>query len=102
MDRFATDSKEGVILSCRVVPSSSRNSFSEIAGDAVKVKITAPPVEGMANRGLIAFLSKSLKIPKRSIRIVRGETAKRKVLLLEGKNAAEVAEKIVKMIKGSR
>lgn len=99
MDLFATDSKDGVVLNCRVLPSSSRNSFAEIAGDAVKVKITAPPVDGKANLGLISFLSKSLKIPKGNIKLVRGETAKRKVLLLEGKNAAEVAERILKMIK---
>jgi hypothetical protein len=101
MDRFATDSKEGAILNCRVVPASSRNSFSDIAGGAVKVKITAAPVDGMANRSLIAFLSKSLKMPKGDIKIIRGETAKRKVLLLEGRTAAEVAEKIMKMIKES-
>jgi len=101
MDRFATDSKDGAILNCRVVPASSRNSFAEISGETVRVKITAAPVDGMANKGLIAFLSKSLKIPKSDIKIVRGETAKRKVLLLVGKKAAEVAEKIVNMIKES-
>jgi hypothetical protein len=101
MVRFAADSKGGVILNCRVLPSSSRNSFAEVAGGELKIKITAPPVDGMANKGLIVFLSKSLKIPKGDIKIIRGETGKRKVLLLEGKKASEVTEIIMKMVKES-
>ena len=49
----------------------------------IKVKLTAQPIEGKANKALVEFLSKQLKIPKTSIEILRGETSKDKTLLLK-------------------
>jgi len=63
-------------------PNSSRNAFAGIYDDTLKILIKAPAVEGAANRELIKFLSKSFKIPKSEIRLISGETGKRKRIRL--------------------
>lgn len=74
--------EEGLIVSLRISPNASKNEIIK-ADDGVKVKITAPPVDGKANKCLVEFLSKMFKIPKSSIEILRGETSKEKTLLLK-------------------
>lgn len=72
--------KDGLLLNLKIIPNSSRNDIV-VLNDVVKVKITAQPVEGKANKALIEFLSKELRIPKTSIEIVRGISGKEKTLL---------------------
>lgn len=72
--------KDGLLLNLKIIPNSSRNDIV-VLDDVVKVKITAQPVEGKANKALIEFLSKELRIPKTSIEIVRGISGKEKTLL---------------------
>lgn len=72
---------EGVLVNIKIVPNSSKNDIV-LEDEFVKVKITAQPVEGKANKALIEFLSKKFKIPKTSIEIVKGETNKEKTLFL--------------------
>lgn len=49
-------------------------------GDALKLRIASPPVEGRANAALIAFLAHALAVPKQSLAVVRGETSRRKTV----------------------
>lgn len=72
----------------RVSPRSSREAVQGIHGDAVKISLTTPPVEGKANRALIAFLSKRLGVAKRAVRIVRGDTGRNKTVEVDGVSAA--------------
>lgn len=74
--------EEGLIVSLRISPNASKNEIIK-TDDGVKIKITAPPVDGKANKCLVEFLSKMFKIPKSSIEILRGETSKEKTLLLK-------------------
>lgn len=74
--------EKGLIVSLRISPNASKNEIIK-TDDGVKIKITAPPVDGKANKCLIEFLSKLFKIPKSSIEILRGETSKEKTLLLK-------------------
>ncbi len=67
-----------IVFSVRVVPGSSKNLLDRIVGEELKIKIKAPPVEGAANKELIKFLGKRFKIPKSDIRILSGETGRRK------------------------
>ena len=67
-------------LEVRVQPRSSRTAIVGVEGEAVKIKLTAPPADGEANKQLIALLSKELKVPKGRIRIIRGETSRNKVI----------------------
>ena len=83
--------KEGLLLSLKISPNSSKNEFI-INGDSIKLKITAPPVDGKANKFLTEFLSKNFKIPKSSIEIVKGETSKEKTILLKTSDISKIDE----------
>jgi uncharacterized protein (TIGR00251 family) len=73
--------KDGyAIVRIKAVPNSSKNQIAGVYGDALKVKIKAPAVEGAANKELVKFLSKLLKVPKSEITFVGGETSKQKRL----------------------
>ncbi len=74
----------------KVQPRSSRNQIvGEQAGD-IKIKIMAPPVEGAANQALQRFLAETLKLPKRDVRIVQGESSRHKVIEIRGIEADEL------------
>ncbi len=73
--------KNRVILNIKAQPNSSKNKIAGIYGDAIKINIKAPAVEGAANKELIKFISKTFKIPKSEIEI-KGETSKNKKLIL--------------------
>ena len=75
-------SKDGIFVNIIIVPNSSINDIV-LEDEFVKVKITAQPIEGKANKALIEFLSKKFKIPKTSIEIVKGETNKEKTLFFK-------------------
>jgi len=71
--------EEGILANIKIVPNSSKNEIV-LEEEFVKVKITAQPIEGKANKALIEFLAKKFKIPKTSIEIVKGETTKEKTI----------------------
>ncbi len=77
--------EEGVIIVLKIIPNSSINGFvsSDDKTQPVKLKVTAPPVENKANKAVIEYLAKYFKIPKSSIIILKGETAKEKTILLK-------------------
>jgi uncharacterized protein (TIGR00251 family) len=76
--------EDGVFLSVRVVPRASKNSIQGLYGDALKVRITAPPVEGKANAALVSYLSKELNLPRAQVHIKSGETGRNKTVHLLG------------------
>ncbi len=71
---------KGLTVNLRISPNSSKNEIVKTEEGIVKVKITAQPIDGKANKALVEFLSKTFKIPKTSIVIVRGETSKDKTI----------------------
>ena len=73
---------EGLLINLKIVPNSSRNDIV-LEDEFIKVKITAQPIEGKANKSLIEFLSNKFKIPKTSIEIVKGETSKEKTVFIK-------------------
>jgi uncharacterized protein (TIGR00251 family) len=79
-------SKKELTLKIKVEPRSSKSAILGPYGDALKVKLTSPPVEGKANKELIDLLSKELKIPKKDIEIVTGQSSKNKVVKIIGIN----------------
>ena len=80
----------GILVNIKMVPNSSKNDIV-LEDEFVKVKVTAQPIEGKANKALIEFLSKKFKIPKTSIEIVKGETTKEKTLLFKIEDEAKKA-----------
>ena len=83
------ETDNGILLTVRIVPNSSKDEIVK-TGNEIKIKITEQPVEGKANKALIEFLSKKLKIPKSTIEIVRGRTSKEKTLLLKTDNVKKI------------
>ncbi|MGH9811589.1 MAG: DUF167 domain-containing protein [Candidatus Acidiferrales bacterium] len=71
-----------------------RNEVAGIHDGALRVRVTAPPVEGRANEAVVELLSVHLRLPKSSIRIVAGERAPLKTVEVAGLNAAAVAERL--------
>ncbi|MFP8966714.1 DUF167 family protein [Pokkaliibacter sp. CJK22405] len=70
--------KDDLVLTCHLQPKASKDEFAGLHGDALKVRITAPPVEGKANQHLVAFLASAFGVPKRSVSIVSGELNRHK------------------------
>ena len=80
---------DGIIVNIRILPNEKKNEIIKDSG-AIKIKITAQPVGGKANKALIEFLSKQFKISKTSIKILRGETSKEKTILFETNNTEKI------------
>jgi len=79
---WISSADKGVCIQVLVVPRASRTQILGIHDDRVKIKLMAPPVDGKANKALIAFLAKRLNLTKDRITIVTGEGARRKTVLL--------------------
>ena len=91
---YMTETPEGVVLSVRAQPRSSKAGIDGLLGDAVKVRVRCAPVDGKANKELVETLADEFGIAKSSIVFKGGETSKNKRLLLRGVTAAAVVQKI--------
>jgi uncharacterized protein len=91
-DLFLKEGPEGITFQVRVLPRSSRNQVAGVSGGVLKIKLTAPPVEGAANEMLIEFLSEKLKISKSKISIVRGQSSKSKTVMASGIDAGQLGK----------
>jgi uncharacterized protein (TIGR00251 family) len=80
----------GVAFEVRVQPRASRTEVAGTHGEAVKIRLAAPPVEGAANAALAAFLAKQLGVSKSAVRIVKGERGRNKVVEVDGVTRADV------------
>ena len=81
-------------VAIKVIPNAPRSEIVGRLGDALKVKIHAPPVEGRANDALCEFFADALGLPRRAITLVRGETSRQKVIAIEGLTRAEFDAKL--------
>ncbi len=89
------ETDKGTVLEIRVLPRSSRCEIAGIQDGALKLKITAPPVEGKANEECIRFISDLLRIRKSAVTIIAGEKSKNKTILVSGMTAKEI-EKVLR------
>jgi uncharacterized protein (TIGR00251 family) len=80
----------GARFSVRAQPRASRTELAGTYGDAVRVRLAAPPVEGAANAELVAFLAKKLGVAKSTLRVVRGQRGRDKVVEVDGLTAEQV------------
>ncbi len=81
-------------IAIKVIPNAPKNEIVGRLGEALKVKIHAPPVEGRANDELCEFVARVLGLPRRAIVVIRGETSRHKVIAIEGLTRAELDAKI--------
>jgi uncharacterized protein len=79
---FIQESNNSIVLKVFIQPRSSKNMIAGRHGDALKIKLTAPPVGGAANKMCMQYLSKWLNIPKSSIEIISGQASRTKRVLL--------------------
>ena len=91
---FVSDSKDGVILRIQVQPRASRDEVVGPHGNALKIRITAPPVAGAANKQLLRFLAKKLKVARSQMSIASGATSRAKSIAIEGISVDEVRQRL--------
>ncbi len=80
-------------INVRVIPRSSRNSIERTPG-GLRVRLTAPPVDGAANDALVSLLAECLGIAKRDISVVHGATSRQKIVEVNGITAAELEQRL--------
>ena len=88
------ETEKGIVLPVRAVPRAGKNEIQGVHGDALKIRLQAPPVDGKANETLIRFLSDLLKIPRAQITIIAGESGRNKNILITGLSKAELINKL--------
>lgn len=81
---WITETSDGVIVSVHASPRASKNRIEGLHGDALKIRLKAPPVDGKANEALIGFLSDALDIPQRRITLLSGQASRHKRLAISG------------------
>jgi len=71
---------DDLVLNVRVQPRAASDGFAETLGDRIKLRITAAPVDGKANKHLIAFIAKTFRVAKTDVSIISGETGRNKCI----------------------
>ena len=94
------ETPQGVTFNVKVIPRASRNQIEGWLGDALKVRLQAPPVEGKANAALIAVLADALVVGKGNIEIISGATGRHKLVRVKGLSADQVKMRLE--FKGSK
>jgi uncharacterized protein (TIGR00251 family) len=84
MDLPYSKAKDGIIIEVKVDPRSSRNEIVGVVDKTVRIKLTAPPVEGAANEQLIKLLAERFDIRKSDVIIMKGESSRHKLVKLKG------------------
>jgi hypothetical protein len=96
----------GVTLAVRAQPGAKKTAIVGVYGEGdaaqLKIAVQAPPIEGRANEALIAFLSETFSIPKRSVELVSGELSRSKVFLLTGVTIQQARSKLTKQEQSER
>lgn len=95
--RPSIEGRDGrVVVRVRVQPRASRNAIHLEPKGAIRVALTAPPVDGAANAALLAFVAKTLGVSKRSVALTRGERSREKTLEVEGLTVSAVRERLLR------
>jgi uncharacterized protein len=92
------DSAKGVSFAVKVHPRAHRNAITGAVGDALKVALTAPPVEGKANQAVVEFFADFFEIPRSSVTITSGETSRNKVVRISGVPANLVQQRLATVL----
>jgi uncharacterized protein len=85
----------GASFAIKLHPRAKKNAVTGEIGDALKVAVTAPPIEGRANEACIEFLANTLKVPRSSVSIVSGETSRTKVIRVTGLSREELRKRLL-------
>ena len=89
------ESPSGITFAVKVHPRAKKNAITGEVGDALKVALTAPPVDGKANEACVEFFAKLLKVPRSSVSIASGLTGRNKVVRVAGLTAEELKNRLI-------
>ncbi len=88
------DTPLGATFAVKVQPRARKNAITGELDGALKLALTAPPVDGKANQACIEFFANLLKLPRSSVTIASGQSSRRKVIRVSGLTAAEVSRRL--------
>ena len=88
------NSSGGVTFAVKVHPRAKKNAITGTVGDALKVSLTAPPVDGKANAACMDFFAKLLNVPRSSVTIAAGQSSRNKVIRVAGLSAEELQRRL--------
>jgi uncharacterized protein len=88
------ESAQGISFAVKVQPRARKNAITGVVGDAIKLALTAPPVEGRANEAVIEFFADLFEIPRASVTIASGATSRTKVLRVAGLSKEAVQDRL--------
>ena len=88
------ESGGGVSFTVKVHPRAKKNAIAGELGDALKLSLTTPPIDGRANEACIEFFAKLLKVPRSSVTIASGQNSRNKVIRIAGVTADEVRARL--------
>ena len=88
------NSSSGATFAIKVHPRAKKNAITGEVGDALKVALTAPPVDGKANQACIEFFAKLLNVSRSSVTIAAGQSSRNKVICVAGMSAAELRARL--------
>ena len=97
-----TPSMEAATLQLKVVPKASRNEIAGWVGDALKVRVTAPPERGKANAAVVELIASVLGVPRDSVRLIAGETRERKVVAVDTLSPEEIRKRVAAAVEYNR
>lgn len=87
--RLAGDGR--ITLTLHIQPGAKKTEFAGLHGDALKIRLAAPPVDGKANEALVRFLADVLDLPKSAVTLKSGQTSRRKVLEVTGSDPGRIS-----------
>ncbi|HRD53004.1 MAG TPA: DUF167 domain-containing protein [Flavobacteriales bacterium] len=84
MPSWLSEAPDAVMLRVHVQPGAKRTEVAGTHGDALKIRLAAPPVDGQANDALLSFLAEQFGVPKRQVELVSGQTSRSKRVVVHG------------------
>jgi uncharacterized protein len=92
------DTPAGATFAVKVHPRARKNAVTGVVGDALKLALTAPPVEGRANQAVIDFFADLFQIPRASVTIASGATSRNKVVRITGLSRMAVEQRLMAIL----
>ncbi|HUR36456.1 MAG TPA: DUF167 domain-containing protein [Terriglobales bacterium] len=87
-----TENKGSITLTVKVHPRAKKNAITGMVGEALKLSLTSPPLDGRANDACIEFFAKLFRVPRSSVTIAAGEKSRNKIVRVIGLTAHQAAE----------
>lgn len=89
---YRQDRDGAFCLSLHIQPGAKKSSVAGLHGEALKIRLAAPPVDGKANTALVVFVAELLQLPRAAVSLKSGQTSRQKVLRVEGVDEKRLAD----------